>query len=103
MDKLGCFGKDQLIPKPAVLSASNSHSDMSALVGEGRVIAQRVTRSITYYYTSRKPGGDTPPPSPPTISPNPLLSSHLDTPLPHIPSPPPFSQTRPLTPPFPQL
>ncbi|CAB1346159.1 unnamed protein product, partial [Coregonus sp. 'balchen'] len=55
---------------------------MSALVGEGRVIAQRVTRSITYYYTSRTPGGDTPSPSPPTISPTPSLSSHLDTPLP---------------------
>ncbi|XP_041707781.1 uncharacterized protein LOC121542450 isoform X2 [Coregonus clupeaformis] len=55
---------------------------MSALVGEGRVIAQRVTRSITYYYTSRTPGGDTPSLSPPTISPTPSLSSHLDTPLP---------------------
>ncbi|XP_064795459.1 uncharacterized protein LOC135515702 isoform X3 [Oncorhynchus masou masou] len=59
----------------------NSHSgpDMSVIVGEGRFIAQRVTRSITYYYTSRTPGGDTPAPSPPTISPT---SSHPDAPFP---------------------
>ncbi|XP_023832712.1 transmembrane protein 53 isoform X1 [Salvelinus sp. IW2-2015] len=52
---------------------SHSGSDMSVIVGEGRVIAWRVTRSITYYCTS-----DTPAPSPPTSS----LSSHLDSPLP---------------------
>ncbi|KAM9401836.1 uncharacterized protein ACWYII_029247 isoform 3-T3 [Salvelinus alpinus] len=52
---------------------------MAVIVREGRFIAQRITRSITYYYTSRTPGGDSPSPSPPTISPT---SSHLDTPLP---------------------
>ncbi|XP_029617524.1 uncharacterized protein LOC115199099 isoform X2 [Salmo trutta] len=52
---------------------------MSVTVGEGRVIAWRVTRSITYYCTSPTPGGDTPAPSPPTISPT---SSHLDAPFP---------------------
>ncbi|XP_052373107.1 uncharacterized protein LOC127929227 isoform X1 [Oncorhynchus keta] len=74
----------------------NSHSgpDMSVIVGEGRFIAQRVTRSITYYYTSRTPGGGTPAPSPPTISPT---SSHRDAPFPS----PSYSLSTPLLPDLP--
>uniref|UniRef100_A0A4W5MRN3 Si:dkey-5i3.5 n=1 Tax=Hucho hucho TaxID=62062 RepID=A0A4W5MRN3_9TELE len=64
---------------------------MSVIVGEGRVIAQRVTRSITYYCTSRTPGGDSPSPSPSTISPT---SSHLDAPFPS----PSYSLSTPLLP-----
>uniref|UniRef100_A0A4W5MAH9 Si:dkey-5i3.5 n=1 Tax=Hucho hucho TaxID=62062 RepID=A0A4W5MAH9_9TELE len=67
---------------------------MSVIVGAGQIIAQRITRSITYYYTSRTTGGDRPSPSPPTISPT---SSHLDAPL-HSPT---YSLSTPLLPDFP--
>ncbi|XP_019898271.2 uncharacterized protein si:dkey-5i3.5 isoform X2 [Esox lucius] len=54
---------------------SLSDLDMSVMVG--RVNVQRVTRSITYYYTSRTPWGNSSSHSPPTLSP---LPSKTDTP-----------------------
>ncbi|KAL0963020.1 hypothetical protein UPYG_G00348550 [Umbra pygmaea] len=47
---------------------------MSVIAGLGQVTAQKISRSITYYYTSRKPWGYTPP-----------TTSQVDTILPSSP------------------